>query len=102
MKKDETLIEIDEPLAENMKNNSERLIDAQEKESARKEKRYYSAFKLIAACLIFLGIIYILDLLVNALAFHEPSGITNSIVEIIKTLLFTLSGYLFAKKENGD
>lgn len=32
----------------------------------------------------------------------DSSEVTNSIIEIVKTLLFTLSGYLFARKENGD
>ena len=73
----------------------------EEKDKDRKEKRYFSAFKLIVGCLVFLGIIYIIDTIVT-IAFGKTSDATNSIIEIIKTLLFTLSGYLFARKENGD
>ena len=36
------------------------------------------------------------------IAFGKVSETTNAVIEIIKTLLFTLSGYLFARKENGD
>ncbi len=68
----------------------------------RKDKKYYSAFRLIVGCLIMLGIIYILDIVVMLCLKHEPSTITGEIIEIIKTLLFTLSGYLFAKKESGE
>ena len=73
----------------------------EEKDKERKEKRYFSAFKLIVGCLIFLGIIFLIDTIVT-IAFGKTSKLTNSIIEIIKTLLFTLSGYLFARKENGN
>ena len=72
-----------------------------EKDKDRKEKRYFSAFKLIVGCLVFLGIIFIIDTVATIL-FGKTSETTNSIIEVIKTLLFTLSGYLFARKENGD
>lgn len=94
--------EIDEPLDdfpeidEDLK--AKRLA---EKDKDRKEKRYFSAFKLIVGCLVFLGIIFIIDTVATIL-FGKTSETTNSIIEVIKTLLFTLSGYLFARKENGD
>lgn len=73
-----------------------------EKEKERKEKRYFTAFRLIVGCLVFLGLIYLIDVISNAVLHKEVSQITDSVIEIIKTLLFTLSGYLFARKENGD
>ena len=73
----------------------------EDKDKERKEKRYFSAFKLIVGCLIFLGLIFAIDTIVT-IAFSKTSETTNSIIEIVKTLLFTLSGYLFARKENGD
>ncbi len=76
-------------------------LESEEKDKDRKEKRYFSAFKLIVGCLIFLGLIYLIDTIVT-IAFGAVSETTNSIIEIVKTLLFTLSGYLFARKENGD
>ncbi len=97
--------EIDEPLDTAPKIVEElelRKLDTEEKEKVRKEKRYFSAFKLIVGCLIFLGIIYMTDVVCSFVLHRELSGITDSIIEIIKTLLFTLSGYLFARKENGD
>lgn len=94
--------EIDEPL------DNEPLVDDElearkldEKDKDRKDKRYFSAFKLIIGCLIFLGLIFLIDTIVS-IVYGKTSEITNSIIEIIKTLLFTLSGYLFARKENGD
>lgn len=72
-------------------------IDNNEKK--RKDKKYYSAFKLIVGCLGMLGCIYIFDTIAMVVLKNEPSSITEEIIEIVKTLLFTLSGYLFAKKE---
>lgn len=77
-------------------------IEVAEKDKERKERRYFSAFKLIVGCLIFLGCIYMIDVIVSAILKHDLTTITTDIIEIIKTLLFTLSGYLFARKENGD
>lgn len=94
--------EIDEPLddAPNVDEDLEaKKIDDKDKD--RKEKRYFSAFKLIIGCLVFLGIIFLIDTIAT-IAFGKTSETTNSIIEVIKTLLFTLSGYLFARKENGD
>ena len=94
--------EVDEPLDDAPRVDDEleaRKLD--EKDKDRKEKRYFSAFKLIVGCLIFLGLIFLIDTIVS-IAFGKTSELTNSIIEIIKTLLFTLSGYLFARKENGD
>lgn len=94
--------EVDEPLdgAPHVDDELE-ARKLEEKDKERKEKRYFSAFKLIVGCLVFLGIIFLIDTFVS-IAFGKTSELTNSIIEIIKTLLFTLSGYLFARKENGD
>ena len=94
--------EIDEPL--DIKMNVEddlTTIALKEKEKERREKRDFSAFKLIIGCLVFLGLVFVIDT-VASIAFGITSETTNSIIEIVKTLLFTLSGYLFARKENGD
>lgn len=94
--------EVDEPLDNTPQVDNQleaRKLDEKDKE--RKEKRYFSAFKLIVGCLIFLGIIFLVDTIVF-IAFDKTSELTSSIIEVIKTLLFTLSGYLFAKKESGD
>lgn len=99
--------EIDEPL--NFSNGTTtddsletKRMEVEEKEKERKEKRYFSAFKLIVGCLVFLGCIYIIEVIDAALLKQDLTTITSEIVEIVKTLLFTLSGYLFARKENGD
>lgn len=94
--------EIEEPIESNQSLDvSLNTGYLEDKEKDRKEKRYFSAFKLIIGCLVFLGIIFLIDTIVT-IAFGKTSETTNSIIEIIKTLLFTLSGYLFARKENGD
>ena len=96
--------EEDEPLENTSRPDSleESKLEAEEKDKQRKEKRYFSAFKLIIGCLIFLGIIYIIETIASAYLLQDISHVTDGIIEIIKTLLFTLSGYLFARKENGD
>lgn len=108
MAKDENFLygkpqqEIDEPLGSNDSVEKElTTTELREKDKDRKEKRYFSAFKLIVGCLVFLGLIFLIDTIVM-IAFGKASDTTNSIIEIVKTLLFTLSGYLFARKENGD
>lgn len=94
--------EIDEPLDNMLSENSDlEAKKLEDKERDRKEKRYFSAFRLIVGCLIFLGLIFAIDTIVT-IAYGKTSETTNSIIEIVKTLLFTLSGYLFARKENGD
>lgn len=94
--------EIEEPIENNQSLDiSLNTGYLEDKDKDRKEKRYFSAFKLIIGCLVFLGIIFVIDTIVT-IAFGKTSETTNSIIEIIKTLLFTLSGYLFARKENGD
>ena len=100
-------VEEDEPL-ESMKSSTTvepldtKKLDIQEKDKDRKDRRYFSAFKLIVGCLIFLGLIYAIDVFDYGILKKSPSNLTKEIVEVIKTLLFTLSGYLFARKENGD
>lgn len=97
--------EADEPIEVN-DNVEESLsavkLDREERDKQRKEKQYFSAFKLIIGCLVFLGIIYIVEVDMNFQLGKDSSDVTSGIIEIVKTLLFTLSGYLFARKENGD
>lgn len=104
------LSEVDEPFSKSEKGDDIqdelKLKIIQTEEKSRKEehkrKQYYKAFNLIVGCLILLGVVYLVDVVMNAVISGRPSTITESIIEIIKTLLFTLSGYLFAKKDNGD
>ena len=93
--------EIDEPLDDSPEIDEDlKAKRLAEKDKVRKEKRYFSAFKLIVGCLVFLGIIFIIDTVATIL-FGKTSETTNSIIEVIKTLLFTLSGYLLARRESG-
>ena len=90
--------EIDEPLDDSPEIDEDlKAKRLAEKDKDRKEKRYFSAFKLIVGCLVFLGIIFIIDTVATIL-FGKTSETTNSIIEVIKTFLFTLSVYLFSRK----
>lgn len=96
--------ELDEPFDLNTTSDkmSTQKLEISEKDKDRKEKRYFSAFKLIIGCLIFLGIIYAVEVYTSYTLSKGLSSHTDGIIEIIKTLLFTLSGYLFARKEDND
>ena len=55
--------EIDEPLDDSPEIDEDlKAKRLAEKDKDRKEKRYFSAFKLIVGCLVFLGIIFIMGL----------------------------------------
>lgn len=96
--------EEDEPLdpsqLEQIDPLTKKKLEIEDNDKKRKDKRYFSAFKLIVGCLVMLGIIYLVDTATMISLKQEASSITKDIVEIVKTLLFTLSGYLFAKREN--
>lgn len=94
--------ELDEPfdfgiLSDKM---STQELATREKDKERKEKRYFSAFWLIIGCLIFLAVIYGVEVFASYKLENGLSAHTDGIIEIIKTLLFTLSGYLFGRKSN--
>lgn len=90
-----------QPQAQVEENITTQKVDKEENKAKRVEKRYFSAFRLIIGCLIFLGVIYLFDS-VFIIKYDKVSSTTEGIIEIVKTLLFTLSGYLFARKENND
>lgn len=98
--------EEDEPLDPSQMEQIDPLTAMQVKidnnDKKRKDKKYFSAFKLIVGCLVMLGIIYLVDTIAMIVLKQEVSSITKDIIEIVKTLLFMLSGYLFAKRENSD
>ncbi len=77
-------------------------LAVREKDKERKERRYFTAFNLIIACLAILVGIYLIETFIKYKTGQGIDGLAENIIEIIKTLLFTLSGYLFARKENGD
>jgi hypothetical protein len=77
-------------------------LEIKERDKERKDKKYFSAFRLIIGCMIMLGIIYLIDVISNGILNKSVSTITDSIIEIIKTMIFTLSGYLFAKKDSDN
>ena len=70
-----------------------------EKDKDRRERRYFSGINLILYCLLFLLFIFVVDSITTIFC-GVSSKTTNSIIEIIKALLFSLSGYLFARNEN--
>ena len=97
------ILEIDVPPDETEESRIDTQINQTELEDCNaqgKERRYSNAFRLIIGCLCFLGGIYIMDTVCNIFFSGNKSDVTESVIEIIKTLLFTLSGYLFAREES--
>lgn len=94
---DEPKQELDEPFDCNRIKNDLSEIPIQERDKQRKEKRYFSAYKLLFFSLIVLLIIYGSDFILGLLKIEIVRDRTNNIIEIFKTVIFTLSGYLFAK-----
>lgn len=96
--------ELDEPFSPvpKLDEMSTLKLEIREKDQVRKEKRYFSALGLIIGCLSLLLIIYGVEVYISYKSGMGPSSHTDGIIEIIKTLLFTLSGYLFARKENNS
>ncbi len=91
---------IDRLPAEQGKEKQDKLND--EKSRDRGWQRFTRSFDLIYHCLGVLVLIYILESLFKLLPGWKSDGTANSIIEIVKTLLFTLSGYLFAKKSDEE
>lgn len=89
-------IELEEPINNQPMLSAEQLLS--EKDKNRSEKKYFSAFYLIIGCLIGLGCVYLTNVIVDGIFDKDIAEITESIIEIIKTLVFTLSGYLFAER----
>lgn len=69
-----------------------RKMEADERDKNRKEKRYFSAFKLIIGCIIFLLFIYCVETILAVAVTNKLSDVTDGIIEIIKTLLFRACG----------
>ena len=97
--------EIDEPIENYNVNDVPRneelqtyQIQQMEREEKRKDMRYTGTFRLFVGCLIFLGFLFLFDLIANSIVGGGISYMTGEVIEIIKTLLFTLSGYLFARE----
>lgn len=81
---------------------TEKRFEAEEKDKVRKEKRYFSGIGLIIGCLGLLFLVYIVEVDMRVRLGIETADVTDNVIEIIKTLLFTLSGYLFGKRERED
>jgi len=68
----------------------------------RKEKRHVRAFRLIYFCLFGILVIYLIDIVITALFEDGIAKYSSSIFEILKALLFTLTGYLFGSKASDE
>lgn len=89
--KDIPKIEEDEPLPKNKKKPSTKYLEEKDR------WKHGVAFWMMCICLGILSIIYVLNLIAMWNEKDNLMSLTNNIVEIIKTLLFTLSGFLFAR-----
>ena len=100
---DEIVEEVDTDLIpeleESIQDSDIKIDDITEKDKDRRERRYFSGINLILYCLLFLLFIFVVDSITTIFC-GVSSKTTNSIIEIIKALLFSLSGYLFARNEN--
>lgn len=95
----------DEPI-ENL-NSNEGYVRTQElspqqikeKDKDRNDKKYFKAYDLIKICLIFLAMLSIFDYTMLGITNRSNSNM-STVFEILKALLYTLSGYLFAERKN--
>lgn len=74
------------------------LIFRPSRKSERKADRYMVGTKVFMWCLLFLAAIFAVDFVSSIFNFDAPELIKD-VLEIIKTLLFTISGYLFGRAE---
>lgn len=71
--------------------------EEESKKSKKKEiDKYVIGSQIFRRCLCLLAIIYFVDILLGVCGF-EHAGVTEEVLETVKTLLFTISGYLFGK-----
>lgn len=61
----------------------------------RKNTKLKNAYILIFGCAIFLGILYFF----NFYAIPRNSEVTNTILELLKTIILTLLGFLYGKTD---
>lgn len=80
-------------------------LENQDKEKDRELYKFNKIKKLLYFCIISLGILILLDVGLNY--YISKNNITNfnskeisSGVEVLKALIFSVSGYLFSKKDN--
>ena len=84
-------IEEDEPLSKNRKKPTTKYLEEKDR------WKHGVAYKVMCKCLWILAGIYILNLIAMWNVKDSLLDVTNNIIEILKTLLFTLSGFLFAR-----
>lgn len=61
--------------------------------------KYVIGSMIFIGCLIFLAAIYVIDTGLGVFGL-EHVGVTKEVLETVKTLLFTICGYLFGKNVN--
>lgn len=69
-----------------------------ERERKRDEKKYFKAYSLIYVCIGALIFVFVFDYIVLGITKTVNSNAEN-IIEALKALLFSLSGYLFAERQ---
>lgn len=84
-------IEEDEPLPKTKKRPSTKYLEEKDR------WKHGAAYKMMCKCLCILAGIYLLNLVAMWNVKDNILDVTNNIIEILKTLLFTLSGFLFAR-----
>ena len=94
--------ELEEEIPKNNKRESEivaRKLENEERELRRKDKRFTKAMFMFIFCLSVLCGVVAVDIALTA--FSVPVSKTiDTFIEILKALLFTISGFLFATHWN--
>lgn len=66
----------------------------------QKKQEKFKPQNFLYCCLILFFLVYLIDTIINITLKKESSTFTGEIIETIKNLLFTVSGYIFGKKIN--
>lgn len=69
------------------------------KERENKANKYVIGSTIFIWCLIFLFVIYFVDIILGVMGLKIYANNSGEVLEIIKMLLFTICGYLFGKNE---
>lgn len=62
--------------------------------------KWLKNFDFIKSILLMMLFIYFLDLIVSVFVFKQNSSLTESIFEVLKTILLTIAGYVFGKSQD--
>jgi hypothetical protein len=96
----DAIAEEDVPLkSHSPKRRTNSSLPFQKIEEKRENRRY--GYKIIIGCLIILGIILIADNIVSLYLLKEASKLNSIAIDLIKTIVLFVLGYMFGRSGNG-